>query len=402
MPPKTRAQAKKEKAQEEVQNGEQKGQLNQPPSQQVKKQVKLQAKIRSKKPANQALDQTAVRQTISRDIGKRNQRGKPSRGQQASEQSNRREDEQDNQTSNPQVPQADRAPPRHSKERRIRTQHLREGLERTRSSRSLQRTQSGIRKKRFVRWQGVVLPRFDIPYWKIRAGIPTLVLRMLASGSGVDTAHNNHDSFEEIEIDSESSNDVPSHSDRPDASNEDPTPSRSASASSVPPTPPIQASALPPRPSPPPPPPPPPPPLRAAVPRDRHDHPISVESRATTPSKDKFPSHVRDDPDNDVEPPTFTNLGLANKTDIEKWGIQMARFIRSPFDDTDDAEGWHGLKPLGKGSFGIAGLWEKRDVDGKVIDVSCLILLRNTLDTYNKVASCDQGGGCTKTPGLAT
>ncbi|KAL9600911.1 MAG: hypothetical protein Q9219_002846 [cf. Caloplaca sp. 3 TL-2023] len=35
-------------------------------------------------------------------------------------------------------------------------------------------------------------------------------------------------------------------------------------------------------------------------------------------------------------------------------------------------EGWVGRKPLGKGAMGVAGMWEKRDADGNVIDVRVL------------------------------
>lgn len=33
-------------------------------------------------------------------------------------------------------------------------------------------------------------------------------------------------------------------------------------------------------------------------------------------------------------------------------------------------QGWKGVRVLGKGSFGVAGLWQKTDCNGTVVDVS--------------------------------
>ncbi|KAL8708182.1 MAG: hypothetical protein Q9225_007644 [Loekoesia sp. 1 TL-2023] len=47
----------------------------------------------------------------------------------------------------------------------------------------------------------------------------------------------------------------------------------------------------------------------------------------------------------------------------------MAEFIRSQH---GYEEGWVGRKPLGQGAVGRAGMWEKRDADGNVIDQVCI------------------------------
>lgn len=70
--------------------------------------------------------------------------------------------------------------------------------------------------------------------------------------------------------------------------------------------------------------------------------------------------------------------GLASLYDeshdyIRKWGWRMVEFVRS---DHGYEDGWIGVKPLGKGSFGRAGLWEKRDEHGKVVDVRLSVTLR--------------------------
>ncbi|KAL8868594.1 MAG: hypothetical protein Q9174_004889 [Haloplaca sp. 1 TL-2023] len=54
---------------------------------------------------------------------------------------------------------------------------------------------------------------------------------------------------------------------------------------------------------------------------------------------------------------------------VEKWGRQDARFISSHH---GFEEGWVGVRPLGSGGYGRAGLWEKRSADGQVLDRVCI------------------------------
>lgn len=55
------------------------------------------------------------------------------------------------------------------------------------------------------------------------------------------------------------------------------------------------------------------------------------------------------------------------------WGNVAAKFIKSPPGGCLQGN-WIGVRPLGKGGFGLAGLWEKRNEDGRVVDVRLLLL----------------------------
>lgn len=56
----------------------------------------------------------------------------------------------------------------------------------------------------------------------------------------------------------------------------------------------------------------------------------------------------------------------AKASDYAKWDIAPAEFIRS---DSGLGNGWVGKRPLGAGGFGMAGLWEKLDGNGAVVEV---------------------------------
>ena len=56
--------------------------------------------------------------------------------------------------------------------------------------------------------------------------------------------------------------------------------------------------------------------------------------------------------------------------DYRLWTQQAAQFIRSDSGLEEEDDGfWIGKRPLGQGSFGMAGLWEKYDGDGDMVDV---------------------------------
>lgn len=60
------------------------------------------------------------------------------------------------------------------------------------------------------------------------------------------------------------------------------------------------------------------------------------------------------------------------------YGNRLAKFIRSDLysqKDAADAAAWYGIKPLGRGGFGMTGLWEKRDEDGQVVDVGFRVII---------------------------
>lgn len=58
--------------------------------------------------------------------------------------------------------------------------------------------------------------------------------------------------------------------------------------------------------------------------------------------------------------------GTPQPGDVELVGEDFAKFLRSAH---GYEEGWVGRKPLGAGTEAIAGLWEKRDETGRVVDV---------------------------------
>jgi len=69
-------------------------------------------------------------------------------------------------------------------------------------------------------------------------------------------------------------------------------------------------------------------------------------------------------------PPNFEPEGRVAVDDPHQWKRKKglaAKFIHSA---SGIGSTWIGKRPLGAGAFGIAGLWEKYDNDGKLIDVS--------------------------------
>jgi hypothetical protein len=93
-----------------------------------------------------------------------------------------------------------------------------------------------------------------------------------------------------------------------------------------------------------------------------------------------------DSSDEDAEGPYYTNegielgnydvtpekrvIGAVSMDDVTLWTRPAAEFIRSHSGITTSPDVWVGRYPLGKGGFGMAGLWEKIDPEGNVVDVS--------------------------------
>lgn len=67
----------------------------------------------------------------------------------------------------------------------------------------------------------------------------------------------------------------------------------------------------------------------------------------------------------DVDPEESA-YGAPTAADLQYWTRSAAQFIRSS--SGIDAT-WVGRRPLGQGSFGIAGVWEKYDHNGNMVDV---------------------------------
>lgn len=62
----------------------------------------------------------------------------------------------------------------------------------------------------------------------------------------------------------------------------------------------------------------------------------------------------------------MTTRGLPKPGDEAKLRPENAEFIRSRH---GYEEGWLGRQMLGQGAHGRAGMWEKRDSEGSVVDV---------------------------------
>lgn len=85
-----------------------------------------------------------------------------------------------------------------------------------------------------------------------------------------------------------------------------------------------------------------------------------------------YPTFYRDNPVWDVKDLRQPLEGEAREDEVAMYGERQAKFIRSDLygkRDAPDASAWYGVKPLGRGGFGMAGLWEKRDENGEVVDV---------------------------------
>ena len=60
--------------------------------------------------------------------------------------------------------------------------------------------------------------------------------------------------------------------------------------------------------------------------------------------------------------------GITTRRDRERWSPEAAAFIRSD-SGIGHGEEWVGKRPLGKGGFGMAGLWQKRGDGGRPVAV---------------------------------
>lgn len=67
--------------------------------------------------------------------------------------------------------------------------------------------------------------------------------------------------------------------------------------------------------------------------------------------------------------PEESVVGLTSIEDLTFWTRAAAQFIRSSAGITGSPDVWVGKRPLGEGGFGLAGLWEKIDPAGNVMDV---------------------------------
>ncbi|KAL8924289.1 MAG: hypothetical protein Q9208_004070 [Pyrenodesmia sp. 3 TL-2023] len=247
-----------------------------------------------------------------------------------------------------------------------------------------QRSGPEIRKNAAVRWQGRVLPRFDTPCWRIRKGVPTLLLHVLALPDETDAADDDLNNIDDIEIDSQDDERAPEKNNTegrqqnaplPPASQHDHTqqpPPKSGPKNPSKPRqqgrPQGQPSGQPsghPRHNKPP-----PPPVPDAA-WGTKGNPLLVYSGPPHRPLKEYPRFHKDIPEYDAADWKARIEGVASEEDITRYGNRLAKFIRSPIysdKDDNDTAAWRGVRPLGRGGFGMAGLWEKLDENGALID----------------------------------
>lgn len=109
--------------------------------------------------------------------------------------------------------------------------------------------------------------------------------------------------------------------------------------------------------------------LQQRVPRDSDPGPTTIrlllgDSSLNGPeSEDNTPVEAYDaDPEEGI-------IGLPSIVDYSLWTKAAAQFIRSNSGLEDSGSVWVGKRPLGQGGFGMAGLWEKYDRNGNIVDV---------------------------------
>lgn len=109
----------------------------------------------------------------------------------------------------------------------------------------------------------------------------------------------------------------------------------------------------------------------------------SVKQKKASVQKKKTTIKSKED-DNEVEiispqpydaGPRESVYGIPTPDDLALWTMSAAQFIRSQAGINDGDLAWVGKRPLGQGGFGLAGLWEKIDSEGNVVDVRACSLV---------------------------
>lgn len=70
-------------------------------------------------------------------------------------------------------------------------------------------------------------------------------------------------------------------------------------------------------------------------------------------------------------------VGWPTLEDLAMWNSEASEFIRSSPGIYEADFQWVGKQPLGQGAFGIVGLWEKIDQEGRVVDVRAFSLVND-------------------------
>ncbi|KAL8806150.1 MAG: hypothetical protein Q9182_001551 [Xanthomendoza sp. 2 TL-2023] len=225
-------------------------------------------------------------------------------------------------------------------------------------------------------WQGLILPRFEIPQWRKRNGVPTIVLRPIEPDAFIGPTNGSDNELDDVGTDSQSDHTISDDSDAPASDQDDdddddddddglsnpqdfqaPQDSQNPRDPRDPQEP--QGSREP------------------QNPQEPQDPQVSQEPQEHQdpkgPQIGPLPKERSDD-DEDVYPESISIEGLPiggllSDLEVERYGERVSRFIHSPFGPEDFlGGGWHAVKLLGRGSFGMVGVWERRDENNKTID----------------------------------
>lgn len=194
------------------------------------------------------------------------------------------------------------------------------------------------------RWHGIPWPQFYIPRWRIRAGVPTVVLKPINVDARFVPTNDFSRSPDDVASDTQSSHSV---SDDSDAATSDSDHYEDKNDIPI---------------------------LIGSVLRYDQIPPGQEDAHEDTPEQD---DDVKFYENNDVCALAVEGLSsdpTVNDWDFEKWGESLTKFVRSPFGPEGFlGGGWQGVKPLGRGGFAMAALWERTNEDNDSVDVCRLL-----------------------------
>ncbi|KAL8842587.1 MAG: hypothetical protein Q9176_002544 [Flavoplaca citrina] len=188
------------------------------------------------------------------------------------------------------------------------------------------------------RWRGTPLPEFDIPRWRKKAGVPTVVLKPIDVHTRLIPTNNPEGTPEDVQI--EDGSDYSSISEDSDApasefTEDDPQAENGQTIDQG---------------------------RRRNFPGREEDGQDSVDSDEDMRLFDEVDV-------SSLEVEGLSNDANVNDREFEKWGENLTKFVRSPFGPEGFlGAGWHGVKPLGRGGFAMAAVWERRNEDNDIVD----------------------------------
>ena len=96
----------------------------------------------------------------------------------------------------------------------------------------------------------------------------------------------------------------------------------------------------------------------------------NAESSKEVPTKERTPSIIdlTEKEKYDADPDDLPKE-QDSQHDCDLWSAEDVAFMRSGVHNIHSKGRWHGVKPLGQGTFGRAGLWEKRNDSNRLVDV---------------------------------